>query len=145
VPAPIEAVWKAISQQLSSWFVDTAEIDLQPGGDGALSWGARATNQATSARISVTTVDPLHTFSFRRLHPAGEEANERNSMLVKFALATEGDSTRVRLVETAPSKIEWPEEQKAKYADQSSHGWEIHLAHLKDYVSGQQTRHETSA
>jgi truncated hemoglobin YjbI len=66
-------------------------------------------------------------------------------MLVKFALATEGDSTRVRLVETAPSKIEWPEEQKATYADQSSDGWEIHLAHLKDYVSGQPTRHETRA
>ena len=54
-------------------------------------------------------------------------------------------ATRVRLVETAPSKIEWPEEQKAKYGDHSSHGWEIHLAHLEDYVSGQPTRHETSA
>lgn len=137
VQAPIEVVWRAVSEpeRISSWFTDTAQIEVRPGGEGALSWDGRATNQPTSVRIEVVTVQPPERFSFRWLQPAGEAASERNSMLVEFAFSAEGDKTRIRVTETGLSEINWPEEQKASYVSQSSNGWPIHLAHLNDYVS----------
>ena len=77
------------------------------------------------------------TFSFRWLHPAGATAGESNSLLVEFTLTPEGGHTRLRLAESGLPQIHWPKEQKEAYAAQNSKGWDIHLAHLRDYAEGQ--------
>ena len=88
--------------------------------------------------LHIVTIESPRTFSFRWLHPAGAAAGESNSLLVEFTLTPEGGHTRLRLAESGLSQIDWPKEQKAAYAAQNSKGWDIHLAHLRDYAEEQQ-------
>jgi uncharacterized protein YndB with AHSA1/START domain len=139
IEAPVDVVWRTVTEpdQISSWFSDAAEVDLRAGGGGTLTWGERATIEPMTVRISVETVEPPHTFSFRWLHPEGVEAREGNSLLVEFTLVPEGERTRLRVVETGLVAYGMPDEQKATYADEHGKGWEVHLAALRTYVSRQ--------
>jgi uncharacterized protein YndB with AHSA1/START domain len=136
IEAPVDVVWRAVTEpdQIVQWFSDAADIELRAGGEGTLTWDQRATTTAITARISVETVDPPHLFSFRWGHPEGAQAREGNSMLVEFTLTPEGENTRLRVVETGLAELEWPEEQKATYADEHTHGWETHLPNLRAHV-----------
>ena len=140
IEAPIEAIWRAVTQpgQISRWFTDSAQIDLRPNGTGTLVWDSRATNQPATVHLHIVTIESPRTFSFRWLHPAGAAAGANNSLLVEFTLTPEGGHTRLRLAESGLSQIHWPKEQKAACAAQNSKGWDIHLAHLRDYAEGQQ-------
>jgi uncharacterized protein YndB with AHSA1/START domain len=140
VEAPVDAVWDVITRpdQISQWWADSADIDVRPGGEGTLVWDGRATNQATTVRISVESVERPRTFSFRWLHPEGAMAAEGNSVLIEFTLTPEGAATRVRVAEKGVALMGWPEAETARYLDQQSSGWDIHLAHLRDHVVPQQ-------
>jgi uncharacterized protein YndB with AHSA1/START domain len=142
IEAPVEVVWRAVTEpdQISSWFTDAAEIDVREGGEGTLTWNERATSRRESskpatARISVETIAPPRTFSFRWAHPEGVEARQDNSVLVEFTLLPEGEHTRLRVVETGLLELAWPDADKATYADEHTTGWETHLASLRDYVA----------
>jgi uncharacterized protein YndB with AHSA1/START domain len=136
IEAPVEVVWRAVTEpdQISSWFTDAAVIDVREGGEGTLTWHERATTKPMTARISVETVAPPHTFSFRWAHPEGVEARQDNSVLVEFTLLPEGEATRLRVVETGLVELEWPDADKEKYADEHGKGWATHLASLREYV-----------
>jgi hypothetical protein len=41
------------------------------------------------------------------------------------------------VVETGLAAVEWPDEQRATYVAEHSHGWESHLATLRDHLSRQ--------
>jgi uncharacterized protein YndB with AHSA1/START domain len=137
IEAPVEVVWGVVTEpdQISGWFSDSAEIDLRPGGEGALTFEQRATNERATVHILVQSVEPPHTFSFRWVYPEGVEARMGNSMLVEFKLMSEGENTRLRVVESGWLDMEWTEEMMAKYVDEHSKGWEVHVASLRDYVS----------
>jgi uncharacterized protein YndB with AHSA1/START domain len=139
IEAPVEVVWRTVTEpdQISSWFSDAAEVDLRAGGEGTLTWSERATSKPMTVRISVETVEPPRTFSFRWLLPEGVEAREGNSLLVEFTLIPEGEHTRLRVVETGLVGYEMPDEQKATYADEHGKGWEVHLAALRTHLSRQ--------
>jgi uncharacterized protein YndB with AHSA1/START domain len=139
IEAPVEVVWRTVTEpdQITSWFSDAAEIDAREGGEGTLTWSGRATSKPMTVRISVETVEPPHTFSFRWLHPEGVEAREDNSLLVEFSLTPEGEHTRLRVVETGLAAHQMPDEQKATYADEHGRGWETHLAALRTHVARQ--------
>src|SRR2546421_12905677 len=102
IEAPVEVVWRAVTEpdQISRWFTDAAVIDVREGGEGKLTWNDRATTKPTIARISVVTVAPPRTFSFRWAHPEGVEARKDNSVLVEFTLLPDGEDTPLRVVET---------------------------------------------
>jgi uncharacterized protein YndB with AHSA1/START domain len=136
IEAPVEVVWRAVTEpdQISSWFTDAAVIDVREGGEGTLTWNERARTKPTTARISVETVAAPHAFSFRWAHPEGVEARQDNSLLVEFTLLPEGEHTRLRVVETGLLQMEWPDVDKATYADEHTTGWETHLASLREYV-----------
>ena len=139
IEAPVDVVWRAVTEpdQIVLWFSDAAAIDLRAGGEGTLTWGQRATTTPITVRIAVETVERPRLFSFRWAHPEGEQARQGNSMLVEFTLTPEGEHTRLRVVETGLAELEWPEEQKATYVDEHSHGWEAHLAELRKYAAQQ--------
>jgi uncharacterized protein YndB with AHSA1/START domain len=139
IEAPVQTVWGVVTEpdQISRWFSDAAEIDLRPGGEGTLTFEMRATNERATVRLLVETVEPPHTFAFRWDYPAGATAHEGNSIRVEFTLTAEGKNTRLRVTESGFPKLERPEEEKAAYADVHGKGWDIHLANLRDYVSGQ--------
>jgi uncharacterized protein YndB with AHSA1/START domain len=136
IQAPVEVVWRVVTEpeQISRWWSDTAEIDLRPGGEGTLTWDARATSQAATVRIVVQRLEPPHRFSFRWLHQGDAEAREGNSALVEFTLAAEGEGTRLRVVESGFRAVGWPEEDMERYVEEHGSGWDVHLASLRDHV-----------
>jgi uncharacterized protein YndB with AHSA1/START domain len=139
IEAPVEVVWRIVTEpdQIRQWFSDAAEIDLRPGGEGELTFNLKATSAQATVRLQVVSVEPPHTFTFRWDHPEGAEAHEGNSLLVEITLTPEAGSTRLRLTESGFPKLDRTEEEKAAYIRNHENGWDIHLASLRDYASGQ--------
>ena len=137
IDAPVGIVWATIteSDQIGQWFADRVELDLRPGGEGRLTFDNNATAQAVTAAIVVEQADEPRLFSFRWGHPAGDQPVKSNSVLVEFTLSAEAeDRTRLRVAETGLDELDWSDEQKASYAEDHRHGWEIHLGRLHDLL-----------
>ena len=134
IDAPLDVVWAVVTEpeHVGSWFSDSAEIDLRPGGEASLTWDEHGT-----ARAWVEKVEPPHSFSFRWARPVGAEPSKGNSTLVEFTLSAEGESTRLRVVESGFQELDWSEEEKAKYAEENRQGWDLELGELRDYVATQ--------
>lgn len=132
IDAPPDVVWAVVTEpeHVGSWFSDSATIDLRPGGEVILTW-----EEHGSARGRVEKVEPPQAFSFRWARPVGAEPGERNSTLVEFSLKAEGESTRLRVVESGFRDLEWSEDERAKYAEENKEGWELELGELLEYVS----------
>ena len=78
-----------------------------------LTFRGRATTVPTTARLQMDSVRPPHRFAFRWGHSGGAEAHVGNPLLVEFTLIAEGESTRLRVVESGLADVRWPEETKA--------------------------------
>jgi hypothetical protein len=65
----------------------------------------------------------------------GVEPLEDNSTLVEFSLDSEGEATRLRVVESGFWELAGSEQENAKDAEEHSRGWELELGELRDYVS----------
>ena len=133
IDAPLDVVWSVIteSDHVSGWFSDSAAIDLRPGGAMVLTWEGHG-----SEHWRVETVDPPHFVSFRWMR-AGAELREDNSTLVEFSLTPEGESTRLRVVESGFRELLGSPEENAKDAEEHGRGWELELRQLREYVSSQ--------
>jgi uncharacterized protein YndB with AHSA1/START domain len=139
IDAPLEVVWSVITEpeHVRGWFSDSAAIDLRPGGEVTLTW------EGHSEHWRVEKVDPPLFVSFRWLrdwHERGDELREGNSTLVEFSLTAEGESTRLRVVESGFRQLEGSEEEKEKDAEGHRSGWELELGELREYVSTQWRR-----
>ena len=132
IDAPMESVWAIVTEpeHVGTWFSDSAQIELRPGGKATLTWEAHG-----SAHAQVEKVEPPHSFSFRWARPVGAEPRKGNSTLVEFTLSAKGESTRLRVVESGFQELEGSEEEKAKYAEENTKGWDFELGELRDYVS----------
>jgi uncharacterized protein YndB with AHSA1/START domain len=134
IDEPVEVVWGVVTEpaHIGGWFSDSAELELRPGGEGALSWSDHGT-----VLLRVKTVERPHRFAFRWMYPEGAEPREGNSLLVEFTLRPEGEATRLRVVEHGLAELDWDDEQKTKYADDHIAGWNRHLGDLHEYVARQ--------
>jgi uncharacterized protein YndB with AHSA1/START domain len=134
IDAPQDVVWSIVTEpeHVGAWFSNAAEIDLRPGGEAALTWDEYGTVLAR-----VEKVEPPHAFSFRWARPLGAEPGEGNSTLVELMLSPEGDGTRLRVVESGFRDLAWSEDEKAKYAEENSQGWDHELGELVEYVAAQ--------
>lgn len=134
IAAPVERVWELITsaEHLGRWFADAgAEIDLRPGGELTLTWGAHGTFFGRVERV-----EPPHRFAYRWLSQVNsrEEPTAANSTLAEFTLAAEGDGTRVSVVESGFAGLAaGPEERAAAFADHTR-GWTIELGELATYA-----------
>ena len=137
IEAPINVVWRTVTEPelIPLWFSDTAEIEVQPGGHGELVFTDTATAKHVTAPIVVEAVAAPTMFSFRWGHADGVEPTAGNSMLVEFTLSAEGENTRLRVVERGLHALDWAEEEKARYIDDHSLGWNRHLGNLREYTS----------
>ena len=131
IDAPLDVVWALVTEaeHLGTWFGDSAEIDLRPGGDVKLTWEKHGV-----ARARIEKVEPPHFLSFRWAHPMDMLPAEGNSTLVEFNLRAEGEGTRLRVVESGFPELEVPENEKAKYAAENTQGWELELGELREYA-----------
>ena len=136
IEAPIDVVWEVVTQpeHLKRWFCDEAEIELQPGGAGTITWDLKATNPPTAVTLQVEAIDAPRLFSYRWVFPRGEEARAGNSTLVEFTLSEEGAGTRLKVVESGIDLVPWPEAEKARFAQDHANGWARHFVNVGPYV-----------
>jgi uncharacterized protein YndB with AHSA1/START domain len=132
IHAPVDVVWAVVTQpeHIRGWFSDSVELDLRPGGGTALNWSEYGTVHGRVERV-----EPPHFFSFRWMMDPGEELSADRSTLVEFSLSAEGDSTRLRVVESGFSELDLPADEKQRHFDSHSRGWVQELGHLGDYVA----------
>jgi uncharacterized protein YndB with AHSA1/START domain len=135
IAAPVERVWSVLTEadHISGWFADAgADIDLRPGGALVMRW-----EQYGMTRARVEAVEPPHRFAYRwTAHHAeqGAEPEEGNSTLVEFTLAPEGESTRLRVVETGFAALATSEDKRKGNYDENVGGWKEMLGRLDAYV-----------
>jgi uncharacterized protein YndB with AHSA1/START domain len=126
VEAPLERVWRAISEadQLVRWFPDKiAQIDLRPGGAIRIEWRDGEFDDGT-----VDAVEAPSRFVFR-WHGAGFDSPETS---VEFTLEAVEGGTRVVVVESGFSKVR--EEKRESAWHDNDGGWAKELGELKAYL-----------
>ncbi|MDP9025717.1 MAG: SRPBCC family protein [Candidatus Eremiobacteraeota bacterium] len=134
VAAPPERVWQIITQaeHIGTWFADSAEVDLRPGGTIVLRWEKHGTQHAT-----IETIDEPRYFSYRwKPGVTDETPGMDDSTLVEFTLTAHEGQTRVRVVETGFSRLSLNESKRAEQFENNSEGWAIQLRDLREYVDG---------
>jgi uncharacterized protein YndB with AHSA1/START domain len=135
IAAPVERVWSLITEpeHVGRWFGDAgAEIDLRPGGAMTLRW-----SEYGEVRARVEDVDPPHRFAYRwaaRNAGPDEELAEGNSTRVEFTLSSEGDQTRLRVVETGFAGLDIDETARAKHHEDNVGGWAAEIGELAEYA-----------
>lgn len=135
IAAPIERVWAVLTEpeHVGTWFGQgqPTPVDLRPGGTMFLDHGEFGQFPTT-----IVAVDRPHRFSYRwaAAHP-GEQAVDGNSTLVEFTLTTEGDGTRLKVVETGFASLTVPEDRRAT-ASYESHasGWSEQVVNIQKYA-----------
>jgi uncharacterized protein YndB with AHSA1/START domain len=132
IEAPLDVVWGVVTEpaQISRWFSDAAELDLRPGGRGVFSW-----KEYGGVDFRVERVEPPHLFSFRWVYPDGSEPDEGNSTLVEFTFSEEAGGTRLRVVESGLRAVGWSDQEKDRFLDSHTRGWDRHLVQLDVYVA----------
>ena len=133
IEAPMEVVWRTITEpdQITRWFADRVELDAKPGGRGTLTFEDPSGAVVQTSPIVVEKVEPPTCFSFRWMHPEGEEPAPGNSVLVEFTLAAQAsDRTLLRVVETGLDPLGWADRDKRNYADDHRSGWSNFLDRL---------------
>jgi uncharacterized protein YndB with AHSA1/START domain len=135
VDAPLEVVWAVVTEpdHISGWFSDSVQIELRPGGKLTLTWEGDHTEHGRVEKVA-----PPDYFSFRWIRGPATEVREDNSTLVEFSLRAKGDGTRLRVVETGFSKLDWPEDEQARDAEEHREGWEHELDELREYLRQQE-------
>jgi uncharacterized protein YndB with AHSA1/START domain len=139
IEAPVDVVWRTITEPelIRTWFSDMADVEARPGAVGSLTF--RADSDAPHiVDITVVAADRPHRFSYRWVYPPGEDAAEINSTLVTFTLVADGDErTRLRVVESGLDQMDMADDDKQKFFEDHSHGWQVQGDRLRDlFASG---------
>jgi uncharacterized protein YndB with AHSA1/START domain len=138
IEAPVDVVWRTITEpeQIRTWFADAVELEARPGAVGTLTFRAD-TDDPHAVDITVVAAEPPHHFSFRWCYPPGAHATPANSTLVTFTLTEAGAArTRLRVAETGLDQLDWPDDDKQKFADEHGHGWQECGQRLQDLFAG---------
>ena len=128
--APIHRVWQAVTsaEEISKWFGDVVEVDLQPGGNARFGWS----DYGDVFEAVVVAVEEPTRFSYSWAIDSNLPYEETIACLVEFNLEAEGENTRLTLVESGFAQI--PDEVYQKHFDANSGGWDSELADLVEYL-----------
>jgi uncharacterized protein YndB with AHSA1/START domain len=138
IDAPIEAVWKAITdaEELTRWFVGHAKMTPGVGGTCWVAWGEGESQQAYTKKIEVW--EPPRRLT---LGPQGPEecdtgpAPEAQAGLAvhiidEYTLETRGGRTLLRFVSSGvPTDAEWD-----GFYDSTNYGWKLFFRTLRHYL-----------
>jgi uncharacterized protein YndB with AHSA1/START domain len=139
IDAPVEYVWRAVTEpeQIRLWFTEDVDLTPVPGYDGSVTFNRRSEKPTLHVRVSVQEVEPARVFAYRWRHPENAAAMEGNSLLVEFTLIPERDGTRLRVTESGLDSMSWPTEEQDEYADQHNQGWSTYLGRLREHLGRQ--------
>src|SRR3977135_2880813 len=88
IDAPVDVVWRVMTEpeQVSRWFSDEVDLEATPGYEGVVTFNDQATKESRRVQVTVQSVEPARSFSYRWQHLSGAAAVEGNSLLVEFTL-----------------------------------------------------------
>jgi len=123
VDAPLEAVWKALTdgEELARWFPLAARVAPGPGGSIWMSWGSPWEGEA-----KIEIWEPNR--RLRLLEPPPKP--DSIPVALEYTLESRGGKTVLRLVHTFGTGADWEEE----YFDSTSRGWQFMFANLRHYL-----------
>lgn len=140
IEAPIERVWRAISEadQFASWFgLNAAGARFEAGKPAEMKLAAPPEYAGMPFTIDVVSVEAGRYFAFR-WHPyavdPGVDYSGEATTLVEFLLEATGDSTLLTLTESGFNAV--PEHRRATAFEMNDHGWGIQVQRVKEYVGG---------
>lgn len=132
IAAPVERVWTVLTEpeHIGRWFGDSgATGDPKPGNDIVVSWKDYGDNA-----FQIQRMERPHFFSYRWLHDKGQVPAPGNSTLVEFSLSADGNKTRLKVVESGFSALNWSEEKKISQAKDNTGGWASEIEELRVYA-----------
>ncbi|NKX87675.1 SRPBCC domain-containing protein [Nocardia coubleae] len=125
---PPAKVWAAITtaEGLASWFGNTAEIDLRPGGDMRMTW-----NEGFAADMRVERVEEPTVFGYTWPINGLPDDDPRRTY-VEFRLEPTGAGTRLTVVESGFAQL--PEAAHKEAFEGNIGGWKSELGELVEYL-----------
>ncbi|MDJ0952968.1 MAG: SRPBCC domain-containing protein [Acidimicrobiia bacterium] len=134
VAAPIEAAWDAITtaQGLSAWYVSSAEISPELGGELSISFG-----EGPPGVSKIDVWEPPSRVRFAYVPQGGMEVGDTEGGSEEWLLTHEDGVTTVRLVHSLPDP--GVEDWEGYYGD-ITRGWRLFLATLRFYVERTERR-----
>ncbi|MGM7645366.1 SRPBCC domain-containing protein [Nocardia sp. JW2] len=125
---PPAKVWAAITtaEGLASWFGNTAEIDLRPGGDMRMTW-----NEGFAADMRVERVEEPTVFGYTWPINGLPDDDPRRTY-VEFRLEPAGAGTRLTVVESGFAQL--PEAAHKEAFEGNIGGWKSELGELVEYL-----------
>ncbi|MFD3703532.1 SRPBCC domain-containing protein [Nocardia sp. NPDC058658] len=125
---PPEKVWAAITtaEGLASWFGNTAEIDLRPGGAMRMTW-----TEGFSADIRVERVEKPSVFGYTWPINGLPDEDPRRTY-VEFTLESVGAGTRLTVVETGFAQLS--DDAYKEAFEGNVGGWKSELGELVEYL-----------
>lgn len=133
VSASPEKVWEILTQaeHIREWFAfDGATIDLRPGGELMMRWKEHGTFYSRIERV-----EPPYRFAYRgSLLPDDHRIDKGHSTLVEFTITSEGEGSRLRVVESGFRDLAISPEEQDEYVAGNIQGWSGGFAALQDYV-----------
>ncbi|MFJ8865670.1 SRPBCC domain-containing protein [Streptomyces sp. NPDC102473] len=121
IAASPERVWSLVTQP-GFWVAEEASLPGTVAEEGATTVAKNAEYGAFP--VFVVKVEPVTYVAYRWASAfPGEGLEDGNSTLVEFTLTPEGDSTRLRVVESGFAALAGPEELRAKAHEDNTGGW----------------------
>jgi uncharacterized protein YndB with AHSA1/START domain len=135
LPVPRERAWAAVTtpQQISQWFQHRWEFELTPGAPIHFDFGEWGVH-----RGRVETVEPMDRVVYRWTH--GEDPDRTipidqvPSTLMEFRLESEGEGTRLTVVESGFANL--PAELRDDALRNNTQGWEEQMGNIQRYLAG---------
>ena len=136
IDAPIDAVWKAITEaeDLTNWFSEEARVIPGVGGSFWVSWG-----KGQSGESQIEIWEPGRRLRFTQMPEASAEDPTKacgfpslvdTPLVQEYTLESRGGRTVLRLVQSSiPSAAEWD-----AWYDGTDRGWDMFFAGLRHYL-----------
>jgi len=127
---PPEKVWAALTtaEGLGTWFGNSAEVDLRPGGEAQLRW-----NEGHKATLRIQVVEPVTRFAYSWGIEGLPEDDPRRTF-VDFQLEPTDEGTRLTVVESGFAQL--PQEAHDHAYKGNNTGWDNELGELVAYLKG---------
>jgi uncharacterized protein YndB with AHSA1/START domain len=136
IDAPIEIVWSVVTEpkHVAGWLSDSVDLDPRPNGRALFTWSDHGDVFGRVERVERPRV-----FAFRWSVPMREfdtppELGAQNSTLVEFHLSTDGERTRLRVVESGFASLDAPADEIARTFQSHERGWGQELGDLEEYM-----------
>jgi len=126
IDAPVEVVWKALTDaaELTNWFPPDARVKPGEGGSIFLSWGPGCEGEAP-----ITVWEPNRRFQWTEQFAPNGQA-EPAPVIIDYTLEAKGGKTVLRLVQSGFGRGEgWD-----GYFDSISRGWNLVMRGLRHYL-----------